>query len=57
MKQSLQSLKDGSTELADVPAPPGDAAELAHVAATAELFLKIREAHDKRREIVVEAPF
>jgi hypothetical protein len=27
------------------------------VAATAELFLKIREAHDQRREIVVEAPF
>lgn len=36
---------------------PGHAAELAHVAASAELFLNIREAHDKRREIVVEAPF
>ena len=28
----------------------------AFVMATAELFLKIREAHDQRREIVVEAP-
>ena len=35
----------------------GRALDLAHVAATAELFLKIREAHDQRREIIVNAPF
>lgn len=35
----------------------GRSSDLAWVAATAELFLKIREAHDKRCEILVEAPF
>lgn len=33
------------------------ASNLAYVAATAALFLKIREAHDLRREIIVERPF
>jgi predicted dehydrogenase len=35
----------------------GNASELAYVAATAELFLRIRQAHDQRRELIVEAPF
>lgn len=35
----------------------GNAAELRHVVATAELFLKIREAHEERSEVVLEAPF
>lgn len=32
------------------------AVELAYLAATAELFLKIREAHDQRREILCDPP-
>ncbi|NGX17023.1 Gfo/Idh/MocA family oxidoreductase [Wenzhouxiangella sp. XN24] len=35
---------------------PKSAADLAYLVATAELFLKIREAHDQRREIIVERP-
>ena len=34
-----------------------NAAELRHVVATAELFLKIREAHESRSEVVLQAPF
>jgi len=35
----------------------GCATDLAYVAATAKLILKIREAHDNRCEIIVDAPF
>ncbi len=34
----------------------GNAADLKHVVASAELFLKIREAHEERREVILEAP-
>ena len=35
---------------------PGKATDLRYLAATAELFLKIRQAHDERREIIVADP-
>ena len=33
-----------------------NASEYAYIAATAELFLKIREAHEARKEIIVNEP-
>lgn len=36
---------------------PGRAVELRYAVATAELFLGIREAHDERREVIVDGPF